>query len=72
MFVMLQTLETRVSEPHLYIIQLDTGLNILNAVRYDQTAIGFYMFLTWLTTTASYMSPAPMSLKEIPGSYFME
>jgi plastocyanin len=35
MFVMLQTLETGTSVPHLYIIQLDTGLNILNAVRYD-------------------------------------
>jgi hypothetical protein len=35
MFVMLQTLETITFEPHLYIIQLDTGLNILNAVRYD-------------------------------------
>jgi hypothetical protein len=35
MFVMLQTLETTTSVPHLYIIQLDTGLNILNAVRYD-------------------------------------
>ncbi len=35
MFVMLQTLETGEEEPHLYIIQLDTELNILNAVRYD-------------------------------------
>jgi hypothetical protein len=35
MFVMLQTLQTSVSVPHLYIIQLDTGLNIRNAVRYD-------------------------------------
>jgi hypothetical protein len=36
MFVMLQTLEAFVTfVPHLYIIQLDTGLNILNAVRYD-------------------------------------
>jgi hypothetical protein len=36
MFVMLQTLEaTTFSVPHLYIIQLDTGLDILNAVRYD-------------------------------------
>jgi hypothetical protein len=36
MFVMLQTLETIVySVPHLYIIELDTGLNIRNAVRYD-------------------------------------
>jgi hypothetical protein len=35
MFVMLQTLETTTSAPHLYIIQLDTGLDILNAVRYD-------------------------------------
>jgi plastocyanin len=35
MFVMLQTRETGKSVPHLYIIQLDTGLNILNAVRYD-------------------------------------
>jgi plastocyanin len=35
MFVMLQTLETGTSVPHLYIIQLDTKLNILTAVRYD-------------------------------------
>jgi hypothetical protein len=35
MFVMLQTLETNTFVPHLYIIQLNTGLNILNAVRYD-------------------------------------
>jgi hypothetical protein len=35
MFVMLQTLETNTFVPHLYIIQLDTGLDILNAVRYD-------------------------------------
>jgi hypothetical protein len=36
MFVMLQTLEaTTFPVPHLYIIQLDTGLDILNAVRYD-------------------------------------
>jgi hypothetical protein len=36
MFVMLQTLEaTTFPVPHLYIIQLDTGLNIRNAVRYD-------------------------------------
>ena len=35
MFVMLQTLETTALAPHLYIIRLDTGLNILNAVRYD-------------------------------------
>jgi plastocyanin len=35
MFVMLQTLETNTFVPHLYIIQLDTGLNILKAVRYD-------------------------------------
>jgi hypothetical protein len=36
MFVMLQTLEaTTFSVPHLYIIQLDTRLDILNAVRYD-------------------------------------
>jgi hypothetical protein len=35
MFVMLQTLETITFVPHLYIIQLDTGLNIRNAVRYD-------------------------------------
>jgi hypothetical protein len=35
MFVMLQTLETTALAPHLYIIQLDTGLDILNAVRYD-------------------------------------
>jgi plastocyanin len=42
MFVMLQTLEaTTFSVPHLYIIQLNTGLNILNAVRYDRDSIGF-------------------------------
>jgi hypothetical protein len=35
MFVMLQTLETEKFVPHLYIIKLDTGLNIRNAVRYD-------------------------------------
>jgi hypothetical protein len=35
MFVMLQTRETSTSVPHLYIIQLDTGLDIRNAVRYD-------------------------------------
>jgi hypothetical protein len=31
MFVMLQTLEETSWTPHLYIIRLDTGLNILNA-----------------------------------------
>jgi hypothetical protein len=41
MFVMLQTLETTALAPHLYIIQLDTGLNILNAVRYDRDSSGF-------------------------------
>jgi plastocyanin len=35
MFVMLQTRETGTFVPHLYIIQLDTGLDIRNAVRYD-------------------------------------
>jgi hypothetical protein len=35
MFVMLQTRETEKFVPHLYIIQLDTGLNIRKAVRYD-------------------------------------
>jgi hypothetical protein len=35
MFVMLQTLETTAFAPHLYIIRLDIGLDILNAVRYD-------------------------------------
>jgi hypothetical protein len=35
MFVILQTLETTALAPHLYIIRLDTGLDILNAVRYD-------------------------------------
>jgi hypothetical protein len=45
MFVMLQTLEaTTFSVPHLYIIQLDKGLNILNAVRYDLVSSdGFYV-----------------------------
>jgi hypothetical protein len=42
MFVMLQTLETNTFVPHLYIIQLDTGLNILNAVRYDRDSSGFF------------------------------
>jgi plastocyanin len=41
MFVMLQTLETTAFAPHLYIIRLDAGLNILNAVRYDRDSIGF-------------------------------
>jgi plastocyanin len=35
MFVMLQTREETSRTPHLYIIQLDTGLDIRNAVRYD-------------------------------------
>jgi hypothetical protein len=44
MFVMLQTLETNTFVPHLYIIQLDTGLSILNAVRYDLVSSdGFYV-----------------------------
>jgi hypothetical protein len=44
MFVMLQTLETDELVPHLYIIQLDTGLEILNAVRYDLVSSGdFYV-----------------------------
>jgi hypothetical protein len=30
------------SVPHLYIIQLDTGLKILNAVRYDQVSSEFF------------------------------
>jgi hypothetical protein len=41
MFVMLQTLETTAFAPHLYIIRLDTGLKILNAVRYDRDSSGF-------------------------------
>jgi plastocyanin len=41
MFVMLQTLETTALAPHLYIIRLDTGLRILNAVRYDRDSRGF-------------------------------
>jgi hypothetical protein len=45
MFVMLQTLETNTFVPHLYIIRLDTGLDILNAVRYDRDSVGFlYVF----------------------------
>jgi plastocyanin len=45
MFVMLQTLETNTFVPHLYIIRLDTGLKILNAVRYDRDSSGFlYVF----------------------------
>jgi plastocyanin len=45
MFVMLQTLETTAFAPHLYIIRLDTGLKILNAVRYDRDSSGFlYVF----------------------------
>jgi hypothetical protein len=44
MFVMLQTLETEKFVPHFYIIQLDTGLNIRNAVRYDLVSSGnFYV-----------------------------
>ena len=44
MFVMLQTRETGKSAPHLYIIQLDTGLSIRNAVRYDLVSSdGFYV-----------------------------
>jgi plastocyanin len=42
MFVMLQTLETNTFVPHLYIIRLDTGLKILNAVRYDRVSSGFF------------------------------
>jgi hypothetical protein len=30
------------SWPHLYIIRLDTGLKILNAVRYDLVSSGFF------------------------------
>jgi hypothetical protein len=41
MFVMLQTLEETSLTPHLYIIKLDTGLDILNAVRYDRDSDGF-------------------------------
>jgi hypothetical protein len=41
MFVMLQTRETSTSSPHLYIIRLDTGLDIRNAVRYD--LVSFYV-----------------------------
>jgi hypothetical protein len=44
MFVMLQTRETSTSSPHLYIIQLDTGLDIRNAVRYDLVSFdNFYV-----------------------------
>jgi plastocyanin len=42
MFVMLQTLNETSWTPHLYIIQLDTGLRILNAVRHDQVSSGFF------------------------------
>jgi plastocyanin len=45
MFVMLQTLEaTTFPVPHLYIIQLDTRLDIRNAVRYDLVSFdNFYV-----------------------------
>jgi hypothetical protein len=44
MFVMLQTRETSTSSPHLYIIQLDTRLDIRNAVRYDLVSFdNFYV-----------------------------
>jgi hypothetical protein len=44
MFVMLQTRETSTSSPHLYTIQLDTGLDIRNAVRYDLVSFdNFYV-----------------------------
>jgi hypothetical protein len=44
MFVMLQTRETGTFVPHLYIIQLDTQLDILNAVRYDLVSFdNFYV-----------------------------
>jgi hypothetical protein len=73
MFVMLQTLETTsVSVPHLYIIQLDTGLNILNKVRYDRDSSGFlYVFDmvddgSFLHVTGAYED------KVGSGSYFME
>jgi hypothetical protein len=41
MFVLLQTLEETSTTPHLYIIRLDKGLNILNTVRYDRGSSGF-------------------------------
>jgi hypothetical protein len=42
MFVMLQTFEETSWTPHLYIIKLDAGLKILNAVRYDQVSREFF------------------------------
>jgi plastocyanin len=42
MFVMLQTFEETSWTPHLYIIKLDAGLKILNAVRYDQVSSEFF------------------------------
>jgi hypothetical protein len=71
MFVMLQTFEETSWTPHLYIIKLDAGLKILNAVRYDQVSSEFFHVSDMLTTAAPYMSPAPMSMKG-SGSYFME
>jgi plastocyanin len=42
MFVMLQTLEETSWTPHLYIIKLDAGLKILDAMRYDQVSSEFF------------------------------
>jgi plastocyanin len=42
MFVMLQTFEETSWTPHLYIIRLDAGLKILDAVRYDQVSSEFF------------------------------
>jgi hypothetical protein len=50
MFVMLHTLETDTRVPHLYIISLDTGLNILNAVRYDLDSKRFLYVSDMVTT----------------------
>jgi hypothetical protein len=54
MFVMLQTFEETSFAPHLYIIQLDTGLGIRNAVRYDLDSTGF-LFVSDMVDDARFI-----------------
>jgi hypothetical protein len=71
MFVMLQTLETNTFVPHLYIIRLDTGLDIRNAVRYDRDSSGF-LYVFDMVDDGSFLHVTGAYEDKGSGSYFME
>jgi hypothetical protein len=54
MFVMLQTLNETSTTPHLYIIRLDKGLNILNTVRYDRGS-SVFLYVSDMVDDGSFL-----------------